>query len=365
MPTGTGAITLSQIPDVPFVIDPGQFFDKTEQQIFQAMALPLPGPGSFVPFNLPRTGVLSKLTVTFVGTLTIANAAVTPSWLWPYGILQGFVLSANGQNDLFECNGIDLAVLREARYPYFVDHVDMFPGAIGGGSPIAIGTYPIFLTFEVPVAIDDTTLGASLFLQSSSTNIRITMAQELTANLISAGAAANWTLAGNFLVEPDIWKIPYGPNGELVLPDISRIHTLVANEIPFQNTGDVQVPLIRTAGQMERLFVRAFGAYPNTPLTAAPGQPANTAIDQIRLQYGGNQKPEVYNPAARLLSRNSQWYGATLPYDALCFDRIRENPVRDLVYYQGVTELQTVLTVDPAVVPGVGCKVRTVQESLI
>ncbi len=365
MPVGTGAETLTQIPSVPYVIDPAAFFSMTEKQTYQAQALPAPGPGNFVPWNIPRVGVISKLVITFVGTLTISTAAVTPSFLWPYGLLSSFVLAANGQNDLFQVSGLDLDVLRYARYPYFVDHVDFFPGGLGGGTSIAVGSYPLYITWEVPIAIDDTTLGASLFAQSASTNITATLAQEQTANLIATGAAADWAITGNFLMEPVIWEIPVDGQGRLILPDISRLHTVVGLDTNFANTGDVPAALIRTAGQMERLFVRAYGAYPGTPLSAAPGTATTSLIDQIRLQYGGNQKPLQYNPASRLLSVNSQWYGQTLPYDTLCFDLIRENPVRDVLFYQGVTELQAVVTVDAAVVPGVGAKIHTVQESLI
>jgi|SRR5579884_967005 len=368
MPTGTGAETLTQIPDVPYVIDPATFFAMTERQVFQAQALPAPGPGAFVPWNLPRVGVVSKLTITFVGSVTIATGGTQPvwGWRWPYGLLSLLRVSANGQNDLFNCDGLDLHALRAARYPYYQEHVDQFPGAVGGGGAApAAGTYPLYLTWEVPFAIDDISLGASIFAQSSATNIAVQISQELAANLIApGGTAADVTITGNFEVEPTIWEIPVDAHGRLVLPDITRLHTVIGLNTNFANVGDVAAPLIRTAGQMERLFVSAMSAT-NVPLNAMPSTPTANLIDRIRLQYGGVHNPLDYNPAARLLAKNGQEYGNPLPYDRFCFDFIRQNATRDVVFYQGVTELKAIVTVDAAVAVGAGAVVRTVQESLI
>ena len=67
--------------------------------------------------------------------------------------------------------------------------------------------------------------------------------------------------------------------------------------------------------------------------------------------------------AATLLAVNNQHYGATAPYDRLVFDFLRENPQRDVIYMQGVTELNVVPKVDAGVTVSAG-EVRVVQETL-
>ena len=369
MPIGTGAETLTFLPEVPYVVDPNAFFAGTEKNSLQVNSWNAPGGGQSQPFDLPRSGVVSKIFIQFDGQLVVTAGGTQPipSFLWPYGLLNNFTLSANGSaTDLYTCNGLDLAALRFARFPAYVEHVDLFPGAVGGGgSAIAAGTYPIHLTWEVPIAIDDTTLVAALFAQSSSLTLRCLLTQETIANLIApGGTAADWAITGTFTVQETQWEIPVDAKGNLVLPDITRLHQVIAFDTPFTNTGEVLAPLIRTAGQLERLFVRTFGAT-NAPLTGLPGTAAAATLDAIRLQYGGGiRKPLVY-PKSSLLAINNQHYGAPLPYDSYAFDFIRENPLRDAVYMQGVTELGVVPTINPAVAVGAGAVVHTVQEMLL
>jgi hypothetical protein len=371
MPVGTGAETFNALPTVPYIVDPATFFAMTEKQTYTAEVVTAPGSGSFVPWQIPQVGIVSKLLLVFQGTLTVTAAGggqtqPVPGGNWPYGLLEQFILSANGQNNLWLANGLDLVALREARNPALTDHVDLFPGNVGGGgSALAAGSYTLYVSWEVPISMDDTWLIASLYAQSSSTNLAITLTQETPANLIAPGGTpALWTVSGNFSIVETFFEIPVDANGRLVLPDITKLHTFVGQDWPFSNTGEVAAKLIRSAGQMERLFLSARTA-PGVRLSALPSTASASKIDAIRLQYGGTKSPLDYVPAAALLSINNQQYGAPLPYDRLCMDFIRENPSRDVVLYQGVTELEAVLTVDPAVTPTATSFIRTVQESLV
>lgn len=361
MPVGTGAETLQTIPTQPFVIDPGAFFQMTRKNILQARSLPAPGPGVSVGSQLLQTGVVSKLQITFTGTLVVATAAVTSGMEWPYNLLKGFTLSANGQNELFSCDGVDLHALRFLRYPAYIERVDQFPGTVGGGDSIAVGTYNVHLTWEVPIAMDDTSLVGSLYAQSAATNLSIRLAQATNADLFSANPA-NATLSGTFLIQETYFEIPFDGEGNIVIPDLTRLHGFVAQTFPLTNTGDVRTELIRSAGQLSRLLVSAHGS-PTNRLSALPNAVATKKIDRLRLEYGGNQRPFVWDPAATLLSLNGQHYGAPLPYDRLCVDLVRENPVRDLILMQGITELAAVLGIGGSVVPSNGT-IRLVQENL-
>src|SRR5438105_11893825 len=280
MPSGTGAVTLQNIPASPFVTDPGAFFSMTERNIITPKTIPAPGPGiSSGAQQILQTGVVSKLQITFVGTLTVAVAAVTTSDRWPYGLLAGLRLSANGENDLFSCDGTDLHALRFARYPAYTERVDIFPDVVGAGGNIAVGTYHLSITWEVPIAIDDVSLVGSLFAQSSATNLTLWLTQALAADLFTANPA-NATIAGTFFVQETFFEIPFDSNGRMVLPDLTRLHGFNTVDVPYTNTGDVRVPLVRSAGQLSRLLVSVRKSA-TARLSALPNTAAASKVDAI------------------------------------------------------------------------------------
>lgn len=361
MAVGTGSVTLQNIPAVPYVIDPDAFFAMTNKNVLTAKTLAAPGAGSFVPQQLPQVGIISKLQLVFEGTVTVDTAAATSSMRWPYGLLSNFTLSANGQNELINLDGEDLTALRFLRYPAFDDEVDVFPGTLGGGDTVAVGTYDLYLTWEVPIAMDDTSLIGALYAQSSATNLNVRLGQAINAQLFSANPG-NVTIDGTFSLVVTNYEIPFDAQGNIVIPDLTRMHGLNAVDTAFTQTGDVPTSLIRSAGVLERLLVSMVSGS-NARLSALPSAAAANTIDAVRLQYGGNQTPYNYDPAAALLSINNQHYGAPVPYERLVFDFVRENPARDVILLQGVTELQVVPTVNSAATITAGAT-RLLQETL-
>lgn len=361
MPMGTGAELVRNLPEVPFDTDPKLFMQLTRGQTRPAKTLAIPGAGIAADVELPKAGIMSKTQIIFVGTLTVATAAVTTGMGWPYCLLDPFDLSLSGATDLWHCDGEDLQALRFVRYPAYDDDVDNYPGTIGGGDSVAVGTYDMHVTWEIPVAVDDTTLVGSLYLQSSQGNVGLKLGQALNSRLFSANPA-NATLAGNFIVMPTTWAVPRGPSGNIVVPDLSRLHGFEAHDTPFTSTGEVEADLIRSPGQLSRLFVSARSSATNR-LSALPSAASTKKIEALRIEYGAGERPLNFDPAAALLSRNNQHYGSLPPYDRLVFDQLRENPVRDAILLQGVTELQAVLEVGSGVTVTAG-QIRTVQETL-
>jgi hypothetical protein len=361
MAVGTPTETLQQIPSQDFITDPELFFQLTRRNVVTPRVHGAPGPGSFLNSQLPQVGIISKLWITFTGTLTVATAAVTSSDQWPYNLLKGFILGANGQNDLFNVDGLDLHALRFLRYPAYTEKVDAFPGTVGGGDSIAVGTYNLHLTWEVPIAFDDTSLIGSIYAQSAATSLVARLQQAINADLFTANPA-NATVAGNFSVTMVNFDVPYDDKGRLVVPDLSRLHGVNSVEVPVSAVGDQRAALIRSAGQLMRLMVSVRGSATNR-LSGLPFAASTKKLDRLRVEYGGNQRPYVFDPAAVLLSLNGQHYGAPIPYDRLVLDFVKENPPRDTIILAGVTEL--------AVVPGIGAGVtitggstRVVQETL-
>lgn len=362
MPVGTGAIQSSNVPSEPFVISPDEFGAMTvrneatiEQQAAPSNAIQ----GLNWQKQLPQTGIISRLVINFTGTVVVATAAATAGKGWPYNLLDRFSLSANGQNNLFSCNGTDLHALRFARNPSYTEGVDLFPAAIDGGS-IAVGTHQLSLTWEVPIAMDDTSLVGALYAQSGSTSLSIDRTIATNAQLFSANPN-NATLSGTFTTSLTRFSVPRSSaqGAPLVIPDLSRLHGFNAIELPLTATGDVRLELIRSNGSLARLFFSGSSAA-GVPLTAAPN---TDSVEAIRLEYGNAQRPYQYDPASLLLSRNNDYYGDVLPYDRIAFDFVRENAPRDMVLLMGVTDLALI----PTLASGLtltGGKARLVQETL-
>lgn len=361
MAVGTGATTIENIPSQPFVTDPATFFQLTSRNVNNFSTTATPGGGEFFTKALPQVGLISKLRITFVGTLTVATAAVTTSNQWPYNLLKALKVSVNGQNDLFSCDGLDLHALRDVRYPAWSEATDTFSGSVGGGDSIGVGATTLALTWEIPIAIDDVSLVGSLFAQSSSMNIVATCTQAANSDLFSANPA-NATIAGNWNIEETFFEVPYNDQGQLVLPDLSRLHGFNAVSVPFTATGDQKAFLVRSQGQLVRLFISA-DSDTNARLSALPSAAATKKIDTARFEYGGNQRPYVWNPASTLVGVNNQHYGAPVVYDRMVLDLLKENPARDVILMQGITEPAVVLGINSGVTV-TSASIRLVQETL-
>lgn len=362
MPLGTGAETLQHIPAQPFVLDPGLFFQMTRQNVITpGGAISDPGAGQKFARSLLQAGIVSKLRLVFDGSLVVAGGASTTSDEWPYALLDDFRLSANGQSDLFSCDGVDLHVLRFARYPAYEDGLDVFPGTVGGGNSVANGTYAVTLTWEVPIAMDDTSLVAALYAQSAATNLVVSVQRALNARLFST-IGGTVAITGNWYIQEHLFEIPFDDKGNMVLPDVTKLHGFNSIDTPFTAVGDVRTSLIRSAGQLARMFVTARSSATNR-LSALYSAAASRKLDKVTLEYGGNQRPLVFQPAGTLIAINNQHYHQPLPYDRLALDFVRENPPRDAVLMQGLTELAATLTVNAGVTVSAG-KVRLSQETL-
>lgn len=362
MPLGTGAPQSTTVPTEPMQVNPDLFFSLTRKNEHHVETQAMPSPGASWQRALPQVGIVSRLAITFVGQVVVASAAVTPSNRWPYGLLDKFNLSANGQNNLWSCSGEDLHVLRHIRYPSYHEEVDVYPGTFGGGGTIAIGTHPISLTWEVPIAVDDTSLVGALYAQSGATNLTLDRTVATNAQLFS-NLPGNATLSGTFYTSVTRFSVPRGGEGDqLIIPDLSRLHGFNAVETDFSATGDLRLPLVRSAGHLHRLFLSVEKSA-NARLSALPDATAANRIDRYRLTYGAGEQPLDYNPASTLLSRNNDQYGSCAPYDRLVLDFVRENAPRDIILLQGVTELAAIPTINAAAVVS-GGRARLVQETL-
>ncbi len=359
MPTGTGAIALRNLPLTKYQINPGLFNQLTARVIFDPINLALPTPGNYVNTQLLQVGIVGSINVLFVGTITTTGTTVTvaPTAHYPWNLIS-VQISGNGQNNFISCDGWDLTLRLRAANRAYVDSVSTFP-AVGASPFIAAAAVPITLAYKIPIAMDDTTLVGALYAQSEATNLVLKLSTRPTADMfnVTAGTIA---VTGTLYIEEEIFEVPYSPQNPdtLVIPDLTVLHGLVSNDnaVASQTTLDTQ--LFRINGQLERLFFYTV----NLSVAAAPAFVATATYTETKLIYGSNQNPYSFLPMNFQRVRNNRDYRVAFPDGQYCLDFVADNPARDLVLLEGVTNLR--LRTIYAAAPTGGSYVHFVQETL-
>ncbi len=360
MPTGTGAANLRNLPLTKYAVNPGLFNQLTSRTIFAPGNFPLPAFGNYVTTQLLQVGIVAGLRVIIDGTITTVGAptTITPTVKWPWGLIQRFTVSGNGQNDFISADGWDLHIRQLIQNRAMVDTISVFPNnAAAAPFNVASAAFPFTLQYYIPIAMDLTTLVGALYAQSEATNLTYRLQVETQANLftITAGTLA---IAATVFIEEEIYEVPYDPQhpDTLIIPDLTVLHGFVANENAVAQQAVLDTQLFRIQGQLERLFFRTFD--PAAPTVFTPTASYNFS----QLLYGANQAPYTFNPQNMLRSRNNQDYRVALQDGVYVMDMVSDNPARDQVLLEGVTNLR--LRNSYAVVPGAQAVVHFVQETL-
>lgn len=354
MALGTGAIQSRNVPAEPFVIDPDAFASMTtrNEAPIEAHAAPFSTIGGMTwQKQLPSVGIISRLRIQFTGsvTATTGNQWQCKSGFHWYDLLESVSLAVNGQNNLWSCNGLDLAALRHVRNPASQDLLTSTIG-YGGDTPESIE-----IVWDLPIAMDDTSLVGALFAQSGATNITLDRTVAPLAKIF-ADPSKVADFHGTFHTSITRFTVPRAASegSPLVIPDLTRLHAFNAIELPVTATGDVRLDLIRSAGSLARLFVSGRNG----------GGPLLANMTALRLEYGNAQRPYDYDPIMSLLAQNNNNYGSTMvPGLRVVLDFVRDNAPRDMVLLQGVTDLALVPTI-AAGTTLTNATARLVQETL-
>ncbi len=353
MPTGTGAVDLKNLPNVQFKVDPAQFFQFTERNVFQPFTSQPIGAPSVPSINqLLQVGVVSELRLQLKGVIQVVTNAggaitITPTFKWPYGCLSFVQLSGNGMNNFINASGLDLLIRQITQNRAMLDQYTN-PGIGQAGVVQAASVtvnYPFQIQLIIPIAMDAATLVGSLYAQSEATNLTLTLVQEAFTNLFTINTPGNVT--SQALLNPTataasqplvtatetFFEVPYDQNDKstLVIPDLTVLHGFVQNTNPVASQALVETPIPRINGQLERFI---FYVDNNGVLVST----AN--ILQIYLRYGAQETPYIFNPPDFLRIKNMEDYRVTLMDGVYVLDMLSENPRRDQIIMEGVTNLR-------------------------
>jgi hypothetical protein len=374
---GSGAVYERNLPPPgTFVIDPVEFALRTSRN--RKPNSPLPWPGHAVPTSqrIDAVGIVSSVLVMFDGTAVVGAGAVTTTRQWPWGLIAGLVVSANGINNLFACDGNDLRALMRVRNAarggsggnFLFDRESTFPLAVSS-------TNTLRLFWEIPLAFDESLVGA-IFAQTEETYLNVQFTTAAAAALFTANAP---TIAGNFKLLVTFYSIPIVDSKagrQLIIPDITQLHGVVARDDALTGTGDHIAPLTRTGG----ILLRALQRVDNSTFSGTSFDIGNVdptaSITSHRFRYGGNVVPIEYNPAAHLRVVNEMDYndavlpsvdapGGGTPPAYMVDDFVVDSPMRDAIHMLGITEPQLINTIATSVTVAAGARVHTVQEAMV
>lgn len=387
-PQGDVPVTMQGIAVPASSVNPREFFRRTRRLTFSQKSFAFQGLGFTDNVPILQTGIIAGLTIRFTGTLTVTlgggTAASTPRW--PYDLIKAVRVSANGQSNLINVSGWKLKVRDIMARGDLTDRG--VANGIGGASPgtsrtqgtLALANeswgvgqnvtaiagaptaYTVDLNWYVPIAFDQLNLLGAIFAQTASTDLNLAIDWAPTTDLFTlTGAATAVFSATTVVVEAHVFSIPQGPNGSIVVPDLSMFHSLIQTRYATPSNG---VNEIRLSGQgIGRQLLRTYWQFWNG---AAPAPLAVNATNyaQVGWRYGGNDTPELFTDGQHFAYWNERLFGSAIGQFAGfgCWDFASENAFRDSVDLGAATETRLVLEI-PQAVGLVSPFVEYVQES--
>lgn len=369
------------------VVNSTEFFRATRKQRFQ-LGSPVStwgGFGNTDSIEARKAGILAAIDLKFTGSLTLtpSTGSIASTAKWPLDLPKRIKLSVNGGSYIINASGAKLRARQFMSLPGLNDRG--VPEFVGGATPgnvttqgtlglsneswgvgqsvtaLPAGSFPVEITWRVPIAWDMVKLFGALFLQTSATSVEVSVDWSPVSDLFAIVAPATVAMTGGWFAEGIVFDIPQ-VGGNVVLPDLSTYHTMLQS-----NTGNISETANETtfAGQgvgksLQRVFGQIFSG------ATGPGAPLAlnaSNYGQLAWMYGGNQQPETWTDGQSMRNDMEESYGVDFgPTGFFCFDFAKYWSFRDSVNEGDATELRMLLNVLSAVT---NPRLEYVQETMV
>jgi hypothetical protein len=361
--TGQGGVAfLSNLPPDRFQMNPALFEAATERQDIPQAQQTFNGFSSQTSIRLQNVGIAAMVRVIFSGTLTIAGtgtATTLPGW--PYSMISRLAFNAQGTNALLAATG---PAFRARRVRLFRNPAETIQTSTGIPTGVVTnGSYTITFVVDVPIAHDMFSGTGWVLAQNPSTTLSVDIAWAPVANCITltGNDTAVWSNATIYstLTTFAVGQAQAGNQPVTIIPDLTTFHGFLENQYPFTASGQVQAPLIRTAGQLVNY---GFNLRNGVAAEIAPD-----ALTEVDFRYGGNRQPRQYNPVWQLIEKNQADYNGRVQTNGLTWtwlDFEADNAVRDVFLPENLVELQSQFIIPTAVTVNAGAYVDYIEETL-
>jgi hypothetical protein len=361
MATGAGGVSfLANLPPDRFQMNPALFQQSTERQDIPLQPSQWQGFGTPIQIRLQNVGVVAMVKLYFELQLTAgAEGTVTLLPGFPYSIPARVALNANGQTSLIQARG---TTLRARRQRIFRNPAEKIESA-GATAMTANEKRAIAFMLDIPISHDMFSGIGWLLAQNPATYLSLEIVTGTVSEVAALAGGGALTGTGTIYAEMTTFAVGQAQVGNqqsvTIIPDLTVFHGLLDDTKPFSNSGIVQAPLIRTAGQLVNYAfnINNGGAAEISPL----------ALMEIAFQYGGNRNPRVYRPTVMLIDKNQADYNGVININGLTYTYLDfevDNPVRDLFIPEALVELQAQITVPSSITPNPNCYLLYEQETL-
>lgn len=361
---GAAAFFLNMPPAGTFTQNVPYFNQETERNDVPQNSFAYTGlGGGRMDQRITNTGILANVRLYGVFTVTVSGTGtVTPTYQFPENTIKRATVNANGQTSLIQCSGMDLRARRQRLFRNPAEDIQS-TGGIGTGA-ITNGTYTVVLLYDLPIVHDMTTLTGALFAQSDTNYLSYSLEAPSVADLFTVTSGSTVTMTGTFYPLLTYFDIPYldTQQGRVVaIPDLRWLHGYMATDLAFANTGNVQLPMIKNAGQLLAYYIFLDNG-------GAATIDFKSAVDAFTLAYGGNRAPITWSgpsgagPVFGLEENQRNYNGLINPY--LILDLENDNPQRDLIYPRGVSELQSIVKITQGTTINANAHAHFVEETL-
>jgi hypothetical protein len=376
MTTAAQMINMQGVDIPASSVNPTAFYANTRRKRFnEASISSFAGFGFSNSFTIKQSGIIAALDVHVTAQLvvTLGGGTLATTQRWPYDLVKRFVLSANGTTNLVSCSGAKLAAYRFINQPALNDRgvtrgvTGASPGTqvnqgtlslasenwgVGSGvTAIAGGTYDVELYYRIPLAQDLVKLLGAVFGQTQATSLNVEIDWANNSQLfIATGAATAVFSSCSVVCEGVVFSIPYGPDGNIVIPNLSAYHKYIQYNDPAVGGGQYESNLVgQGVGQLLNRIVAQL--WNGAGQASAPVVISSANLGQIGWQYGGDQNPELYgsnsvlSTAHMLRFWNEELYSTDLGLQGfMCLDFASQWLARDAVDESTATNLAFTIT---------------------
>jgi hypothetical protein len=337
--------------------DPQAFEELTERQQMPQLSQAIKGLGKRNVLLLEKVGIVAKIRIIVKASFEATEETKTilnPGF--PFRLIREIALEANGVTGIIDCSAM---TLEQRKRRIFRNPVSAILKSPKVGEKLAKGVHEVEFAIEVPIAHDMLSLIGCLLAQNEETGLSIDVNWADEEEIANSGPITKfegeieWGTTVFSLASTTIGKDTY-----TILPDLSAFHGILEQETALVGTGKRSANLIRTAGQLL--------CYTASILNGPAAEISPATWTRFAIEYGGNKDPLVWAPARELLEENADDYDGPLNVEGLHFlavDQERDNPTRDMIIPELLTELKGTIGV-PAVGVNANAQIVTSQETL-
>ncbi|HSX68122.1 hypothetical protein [Nocardioides sp.] len=353
-------------------VNPQEFFARTRRRRQLEASKAFAGLGNQDTFEMKKVDILAGILIKLTGTVTSTPGAgtVATTARWPYDLIKNVRFTANGQANIINVSGSKLKAREVMKHSDLTDRgivqsvsdANVQSGTLALASErwgvgnrdtaIAGGNYDYDLAWYLPIAEDDQDLMGAIFAATSSTDLTVQIDWATSAELFVLTGNATAAVSGTVELEALRFSIPIGPDGQIVIPDLTTFHSLIqtrhtglgngVNELRLMGQGAGKT-LLRTYAQ---LWNGAAGA--NNPVEVN-----STNFGTLAWRFGGNETPDSVPNGRMLRMLNERDYNSDIGaavHGFWCHEFASENAFRDSVDLGTTSEFRHVLDILPAVV---------------